>query len=546
MARFRTRSGSTSVINLWLCLCLFAACFILNFSLAVSRGSKNGQGFVPCNKTKFSEDSFVCTCNSTYCDTIEGYLPLQTDHFTLYTSSKASDRFKKQVLAISPNSNATANTVNFTVDASSLYQSVLGFGGAVTDSMALSVKNLSSATQKNLLRAYYSSDGIEYTFTRINIGTCDFSQRPYSLCEYENDFDLGNFSLADEDVNYKIPVLQEAMEASVRPLKFFCTSWSPPKWMKTSGTYRYRGQLQGEPGGQYYKTWAMYLAKFIEGYAKHNVPMWGLTVQNEPFAGGIKDQPNACMYLTPQLERDFIKLDLGPTLEQQGLGHVKILMLDDQRFELPDWPKVVLGDQEAEKYVDGIAVHWYWDKQAPPLKLDLTNELFPDKFILYTEACQGTSEDPKLKVDLGSWDKGVGFSESIIENMNHWVTGWCDWNMALNIYGGPSWIAHKLNAPIIVDAEYDVFYKNPMYYHLGHFSKFVLPDSRRADLTIQQDGQGLQAIAFLRPDGIVALIVLNASDDPVSISVNQTGIGYLDVLVPEHSIQTYLWNATKS
>ncbi|XP_030832503.1 lysosomal acid glucosylceramidase [Strongylocentrotus purpuratus] len=544
----RKSQGGVTQPSVNIQMCLLVAVVIFSLVSTSSQSKNDGEGYFPCNKTQFaSGDSFVCQCNSTYCDTIEGYLPLLADHFTYYTSSKASDRFAKRIAPISAKSNASASTVNLTINTSDLYQKVLGFGGAVTDSMALSVKNLSAATQNHLIRSYYSADGLEYTFSRINIGTCDFSKRPYSLCESENDFALTNFSLADEDINYKIPVLHAAMEASVRPLKFFCTQWSPPKWMKTSGTYRYRGQVIGEPGGKYYKTLALYLAKFIEGYAKHNVSMWGMTIQNEPWAGAIKDQPNACNYMTPQLERDFVKRDLGPTLEEHGLGHVNIMMLDDQRFELPDWPVVVLGDSEAEKYIKGIAVHWYWDKEAPTLKLDLTNNLFPDKFILYTEACEGTSATPGVKVDLGVWARGERFSQSIIENMSHWVTGWVDWNMALNIQGGPSWIAHKLNAPIIVDAEYDVFYKQPMFYHLGHFSKFVLPDSSRVGLKIDQsEDQKLEAISFLRPDGIVALVVINVQEDPIPISINHSTTGFLDAIVPARSIQTYLWKATHS
>ncbi|XP_071511394.1 lysosomal acid glucosylceramidase-like [Diadema antillarum] len=536
-------------VNFCTCAGIFLSVFLINLTVTCTLGQISGNGngtFYPCNVKK-AGDSFVCQCNSTYCDTIESYLPLETDRATVFTSSKASDRFKKTIVSLSATANSTGRYIQLTVNTSAVYQKVMGFGGATTDSAGLSIRNLSAAAQTKLIRAYFSPDGIEYTFSRINVGTCDFSQRPYSLCESENDFELANFSLADEDVHYKIPILQEAMEVSVRPLKFFCTAWSPPKWMKTSGTYRYRGKLIGEPGGKYYKTLALYYAKFIKGYANHSVPLWGMTVQNEPFAGGIKDQPNACLYLTPELERDFVKLDLGPTLEAQGLGNITIMMLDDQRFELPDWPVRVLGDKDAAKYIKGIAVHWYWDKQAPPLKLDLTNQLFPDYFILYTEACQGTSEVPGQKVTLGKWTHGEAYTQSIIENMSHWVRGWLDWNIALNIQGGPSWIDHKLNAPIIVDAEYDVFYKNPMYYHLGHFSKFVLPDSFRANLTIQQQDENLEAIAFLRPDGLVAMVLLNTQDKSVPVSIYDAILdSYINTDVPARSVQTYLWRATKS
>merc|ERR1711933_160988 len=61
----------------------------------------------------------------------------------------------------------------------------------------------------------------------------------------------------------------------------------------------------------------------------------------------------------------------------------------------------------------------------------------------------------------------------MIQDLNHHVSGWTDWNMVLDMRGGPNWAGNRHDAPIIIDSDNLKYYKNPMFYHMGHFSKFL-------------------------------------------------------------------------
>nr|XP_054754972.1 lysosomal acid glucosylceramidase-like [Lytechinus pictus]XP_054754973.1 lysosomal acid glucosylceramidase-like [Lytechinus pictus] len=516
------------------CPCITTTCILLLLTLHLSFC----KAATPCHEQRFpGGDTFVCVCNSTYCDTVDNYEPLQSGFYTVYTSSNTTgDRLAKRTYPISKSSNSSGSAITIKIDKSTIYQSVIGFGGATTDAAAINAFNLSQSSRQNLIKSYFSPNGIEYTVSRVPIGCTDLSTHYYTYDDHPGDFNLLNFSLAKEDLSYKIPFLQEAMNVSGRDIKFYGSPWSPPEWMKTNNDYHGAGQIIGNPGEKYFKTWANYFVRFLQEYGKHNVTFWGVTVENEPMAGGIKDYHIPSCFFTPEMERDFIKLDLGPTLHTNGFEDLKIMMLDDQRFELPGWPEVVLSDDDAKAYVSGIGIHWYWDKDIPLLKLDLTHMYYPDYFMLYTEACYG---GPPI---LGTWAQGQGYSQSIIENMNHWVSGWVDWNMALNLQGGPTFIGNFLNAPIIVDAEKDVFYKQPTFYHLGHFSKFIVPDSHRIHHTVDSDTEVL-SIAFQLPDEhTYAVILLNQEDQAVDVTISDPDVGYINARIPGQSIQTYLWS----
>ena len=115
------------------------------------------------------------------------------------------------------------------------------------------------------------------------------------------------------------------------------------------------------------------------------------------------------------MERDFIKLNLGPTLEKAGLkDKVKIMIHDDQRDTLVNWTHTVLSDKEAAKYVSGIAFHWYHNDRAPVEILDQVAAAFPDYFILNTEACIETKNPKKEVLSLGEWEQGERYAYDII------------------------------------------------------------------------------------------------------------------------------------
>ncbi|CAN7949891.1 unnamed protein product, partial [Ixodes pacificus] len=170
----------------------------------------------------------------------------------------------------------------------------------------------------------------------------------------------------------------------------------------------------------------------------------------------------------------------------------------------------VLGDADAAKYVQGVAVHWYADEFVGPWVLDKTHDNFPDKFILATEACRGDKPWDKAKVILGSWDRAESYAHDILEDLVHWATGWVDWNLALDVVGGPNWVKNFVDSPIIVNATGTEFYKQPMYYALAHFSKFLPRGSVRIDSRLAGEHRGkLEFGAFKTPENATVFIVLN-------------------------------------
>ncbi|NXI72225.1 GLCM Glucosylceramidase, partial [Anseranas semipalmata] len=188
-----------------------------------------------------------------------------------------------------------------------------------------------------------------------------------------------------------IPILQAAQAVAKRPLSLYASPWTSPVWMKTNGAMTGRGTLKGSPGDKYHKAWAKYFIRFLDEYAKHNLTFWAVTAGNEPTAGEIVFYPFQCLGFSPEHQRDFIAQDLGPALANSSHRNVQLIILDDQRVMLPYWAQVVLKDPVAASYISGIGIHWYLDFLAPiDLTLSITHHLFPNYFLLSTEASTGS------------------------------------------------------------------------------------------------------------------------------------------------------------
>ncbi|XP_071785390.1 lysosomal acid glucosylceramidase-like [Asterias amurensis] len=494
----------------------------------------------PCQRRDFPEaTSFVCECSASYCDTIERDAKPRSGQYVVYTSSKDGDRFQRQLLMLE---NEAKHDHHLTIDDSVHYQEILGFGGSFTDSATMNILNLSDGATENLLKSYFSTEGLEYSAGRVPIASCDFSSSTYSYADTPGDYDLSEFELAYQDIHYKIPVIRAALDMSPRELKLIASPWSAPAWMKTNGKMAGGGSLIGQPGGQVYQTWALYFVKFLIEYEKLRVSIWGMTIQNEPSAGLIPIYPWQSMAMPPEIMRDFVKLDLGPKLREYSYSHVKLITHDDNVPSLLVGSQLIYNDEEAASYLSGAAVHWYKNRGPDSYNtLTDTHLEFPDKFIVATEACEGADlfAEPVM---LGSWERGERYSYDIIQDLNHWVTGWLDWNLALDMNGGPNWANNQVDSPIIVDAERDVFYKQPMFYHLGHFSKFVPPGSVRISLEASEISP-LLSIAFKTPDDSKVAVILNELDQEVKVTLQDTDLGelYINAHVPPRSIQTYIW-----
>ncbi|CAL4125525.1 unnamed protein product, partial [Meganyctiphanes norvegica] len=345
------------------------------------------------------------------------------------------------------------------------YQHMLGdrFGSFLNLSGPLKIFSGAKAAPNDTWESYYSSEGLEYNLGRVPIGGTDFSTRPYTyddLTDNKTDKSLNNFSLANEDYQYKIPIVQAALKMSSTEVKLLASPWSAPAWMKDNQNLKGKGKLIKE----YYYTWALYISRFLEFYKKHNIHFWGLTPQNEPTDGLIEDFGFNSMGWTPEEQAEWIGHYLGPVLNKRGHEHIKIMILDDNRLFLPKWADVVMSNPVAASYVYGIAVHWYTDWLVPPTVLDLTHTRHPELLMLYTEACTGQWPWQPLKVVLGYWPRAESYAADILENLNHWISGWTDWNLALDLKGGPNWAKNYVDSPIIVNASGVDFGRKMIFY----------------------------------------------------------------------------------
>ncbi|XP_015274611.1 PREDICTED: glucosylceramidase-like [Gekko japonicus] len=497
----------------------------------------------PCIPKFVGSDAMVCVCNATYCDTVDPVCLLPKGYFLKYETSKAGHRMELTEGTFQLNSTSPGFLgLEYFFNASERYQYIKGFGGSHTDAAAINILSLSVAAQNQLLRCYFADTGIEYNLLRMPIGSCDFSTRPYVYDDIAYDFDLKYFSLAEEDIKFRIPVLHRILAIAERPISIVASPWTAPAWLKSNDQIKGKGRLKGKAGDPFHKTWANYFIRFLDEYAYYNVTFWAVTAQNEPACSlfAMKDFPT--INYSPEEQRDFVMLDLGPALASSNHKDVLLIIHDDLRSNLPKWAKVVLGNSSAAKYVSGIGVHWYLDKVFPAeCTLGATHRLFPDYFLLYTEACNGY-ETWAAKVDLGSWGRGVRYSKNIIDTLQNFVVGWIDWNLALDMKGGPNWVKNFVDSPIIVDATKDEFYKQPMFYHLAHFSKFIPEGSVRVGLTSNSWlGCRLHTVGFLRPDGAAVVVALNNCFYDVPFSITDGPVGVLEDVARSYSIQTYLW-----
>lgn len=267
-----------------------------------------------------------------------------------------------------------------------------------------------------------------------------------------------------------------------------------------------------------------------------------MTVQNEPMTGWGNDFPwNTCGF-NAEMERDFAKFDLGPIFEAAGYAPdtFHILALDHNRPLAKDWADVVFNDTTASHYLAGLALHWYFYGDAGPYSVyDDIHDKFPNKILLATEACN-RNDDDNDHIGLGSWALAEDYAHDILLNLLHRVQGWIDWNMVLDMEGGPNWVGNTHSAPIIVNPEAGEFYKNVQYYAMAHFSKFLPPGTIRIGGTVEEEGT-LELGAFQRPDGGTVVIVINTLDQEQYFNLNDPQLGNVKVIVEPHAFTSMVY-----
>jgi glucosylceramidase len=208
--------------------------------------------------------------------------------------------------------------------------------------------------------------------------------------------------------------------------------------MKDNNDMLHGGKLKPE----FYQSWANYFTKFIRAYEGEGIPIWGISIQNEPMA---TQKWESCIYSAEE-ERDFLKKYLGPTLKREGLSSRKVIAWDHNRDLIYQRASTILRDPEAAKFVWGIGFHWYepWSGGEPMFdNVRLVNETFPDKNLIFTEGCVDSFDAQKIS----EWKFGEQYGRSMINDFNNGTVGWTDWNVLLDEQGGPNHVGNFCFAP---------------------------------------------------------------------------------------------------
>jgi glucosylceramidase len=413
-----------------------------------------------------------------------------------------------------------------TVDATKQYQQMDGFGASMTDSSAWLIWNkLSPSQQTTLLQQLFSpASGIGLSFLRQPMGATDFSASGnYSYDDVpagQTDPSLAQFSIA-HDTAYIIPLLKRAL--TINPaVKVVALPWSPPAWMKTTATMN-----GGSAVTAYFPSLALYFVKFVQAYEQQGIPIYALSVQNEPLYS-TTGYPSS--YVTAEDESSFIANYLVPALAQANLSSTKVFAYE-HNWDNPGYPLSVLASSAAP-YVAGTSFHCY---AGDPGAQSTVKTAYPAKDIWFTE-CSGITSTTFAN-DL-AWNA----EHLTIGATRNWARSVSLWNLALDQTSGPrnGTCLNCRGMATIDDSVSPVSITfNVEYYVLGHLSKFVAPGAHRIDSNTFGSGS-IEDVAFQNPDGSVVLLVLNSASTSGTFAVNFNGQTFSDSL-PGGALATFVW-----
>lgn len=415
-----------------------------------------------------------------------------------------------------------ASPLTIEVDDTRIFQSMEGFGAALTESSAWLMMRLEPARREILLKALFDPrEGIGLSYLRVPMGASDFALDSYTYDDRprgETDPELRHFSIA-RDRKTILPILKRA-KALNPELKIVATPWSAPAWMKTSEALN-SGKLRPDA----YPAYARYFVRFLQAYQAEGVSVEALTIQNEP-----RHEPAGypCMRMEPVEQAAFIRDHLGPALTQAG-SKTQIWAWD-HNWDGADYPLSVLNDPGARKYVAGSAFHCYDGAVEAQSRV---HDAHPDKDIYFTE-CSG-----------GAWANDFGgnlkwnMQNLVIGAPRHWAKTVLLWNLALDEKAGPqNGGCTNCRGVVTIPQKQDAIQKNVEYYVLGHASKFVRTGAKRiASNTFPGD---LETVAYRNADGSCVLLVLNASTESRTFAVRWKGQG-TPCTLPAGAVATLRW-----
>ncbi len=428
--------------------------------------------------------------------------------------------FQQQASPYFQQSKAVNDGKEIVVDTQQRFQTMDGFGYALTGGSAKALCRMSKNARASLLAELFGTGKgqIGTSYLRLSIGASDLNERVFSyddLPEGQTDTAMLHFDLG-EDKKELIPVLQEIL--AIQPqIKLMGSPWSPPVWMKTNKDSR-GGSLLPE----YYPAYAHYFVRYVQEMQKLGIKIDAVTVQNEPLHPG--NNPSLLMKAPEQA--DFVKNHLGPALARAGIK-TKIIIYD-HNADRPDYPISILNDPMAKQYIDGSAFHLYGGKIEA---LSKVHDAHPDKNIYFTEQWVGAPGN--MQKDIPEHVRNL-----IIGASRNWSKTVIEWNLAADEKQEPHTDRGGCTSCLgAVTIQQDSVTRNPAYYIIAHVAKLVRPGSVRIGST---QWKGMPNVAFRTPEGKIVLIVLNDTDKEQTFSLRPGGIASLFNLDPG-AVATYYW-----
>ena len=439
-----------------------------------------------------------------------------TVNWWLTTNDKSALLTKQLPLTFEQLVNNNVQTIE--VNPGQKYQSVDGFGFALTGGSAQHMIHMAPGERKKLIQELFATNdnNIGISYLRLSIGSSDLNDHVFSYDDValgQTDVNLNKFSLIEDEKDV-IPVLKEILAVNPK-IKILGSPWSAPIWMKSNNNIQ-GGRLKDA----YYSVYAKYFVKYITGMKQHGISIDAITVQNEPFNDG--NTPS--MQFLAKEELNFIKNFLGPAFKSAGIK-TKIILYD-HNCDAPEYPISILTDPDARKYIDGSGFHLY---AGPITAMNKVHNAFPEKNLYFTEM---------MAVSRNDFNVANPVDRILIGAMRNWSRNIILWNLAADPNNDP----HTDNGgcamcqgAITIDG--DKIVRNLAYYTIAHASKFVPDGSVRIGSTLTE---GLSDIAFVTPEGKTVLVVANRSG-----SVKNFNIIYKDKVLQSMlnngSVATFVW-----
>ncbi len=418
-----------------------------------------------------------------------------------------------------------ASPVDVVIDTHKTYQSIVGFGAALTDASAWLIQSRLSEQQRGtLLRELFGPPpGLNFNMARLTIGASDFSLQSYTLDDLPTgdvDPQLLHFNVA-ANLRDVIPTVREALAVNPQ-LRIIASPWSAPAWMKTSANL-----IGGTLFEQFESTYAQYLVKYVDTYRSYGIPIFALTLQNEP---GFVPVTYPGMELPATVRARIIAQYLGPALASRK---PRTLILGwDHNWDEPEQPLSVFADSDAARYTDGIAWHCY---RGSPIAQSRVHRAFPGKDTYITE-CSGGDWESSKNGELLWFARDL-----LLGGLRNWARGVVYWNLVLDEQYGPHFGGcDTCKGVVTIDSRTGAVSRNDEYYAFAHFSRFVLPGAVRVRSTAT--GNGIDNVAFQNASGgSVVLVVVNSKTDARRVSVSQDNTSFQYTLPPQ-SVATFVWS----